>query len=68
MEQSLNALEAMSSGGFSISQVYAVIFIIFALFVGFFIAKPWLRVKIARLTNKLFSMGLFRRYRLFVDN
>jgi hypothetical protein len=68
MEQSLESLETMSSGGFSISEVHAVIFIIFALYVGFFIAKPWLRVKIARLINRLFSMGLFRRYRLFVGN
>jgi hypothetical protein len=68
MEQSLKALEAMSSGGFSISEVYAVIFIIFALFVGFFIARPWLRMKIVRLVHKLFPLRLFRRHRLFEGN
>jgi hypothetical protein len=61
MEQSIKALEAMSSGGFSISEVHAVIFIIFALYVGFFIAKPLLRVKIARLVNRLFPIRLFRK-------
>jgi len=68
MEQSLKALEAMSSGGFSISQVHAVIFIIFVLFVGFIIARPLLRIKIARLANKLFSLRLFRRHRFFEGN
>jgi hypothetical protein len=62
MEQALKSLEAMSSGGFSQSDVSMVILIVFILFVGFLIARPSLERRWNRLADKIFLLRVFRKH------
>jgi hypothetical protein len=62
MDQALRSLEALSRGGFSLSDVYTVILIVFVLFVGFLIARGWLERIWNRLADKIFLLKAFRKY------
>jgi len=61
MSQALQTLEAMSSGGFSQSDVYGVIIILFILYVGFLITRPLWERRWSRLADKIFLLRMFRK-------